>query len=133
VLGAIPAERADQQVLLQRLHLRFREALYRVLLKRLLRDVLGELHESAAALECTKPAAEAFRFHSLPSSRHALTLYTTFPDLAGVPPERLPETRTPPEVLQAHGYESTANEIRTLLRLAAKLSATLDTGAGNHV
>lgn len=57
VLGAIPAERADQQVLLQRLHLRFREALYRVLLKRLLRDVLGEFHESAAALECTKPAA----------------------------------------------------------------------------
>lgn len=56
------------------------------------------------------------------AAHRALTFYTTFPDLAGVSPERLPETRTPAEILQAHGYESTANEIRTLLRLAVKLS-----------
>ena len=51
-----------------------------------------------------------------------LVFYRTFPDLAGVPVGRLPETRTPPEALQSNGYDSTANELRRVLALARDLA-----------
>ncbi len=56
------------------------------------------------------------------AAQYALTFYQTFPDLAGVPVERLPETRTPPDELQSFGYDSTAKELRRLLDLAVELA-----------
>ena len=52
----------------------------------------------------------------------ALTFWQTFPDMAGVPADQLPETRTPPEILQEHGYESTAGALQRLLGLAKALN-----------
>ena len=56
------------------------------------------------------------------TAQYALTFYQTFPDLAGVPPERLPQTKTPPGELQSFGYDSTAKELRRLLGLARELA-----------
>lgn len=53
---------------------------------------------------------------------NSLTFYTVFHDLAGVPEDKLPQTRTPPAILQKSGYEATAKEIQTALALAKKLS-----------
>ena len=55
----------------------------------------------------------------------SLIFYMTFPDLAGVPGDRLPETRTPPEMLQRFGYESAAKDLTRVLTLCKKLSASL--------
>lgn len=52
----------------------------------------------------------------------ALTFWRTFPDLAGVPDEKLPKTRTPPELLKASGYDSMAAELRNLLKCARMLT-----------
>lgn len=51
-----------------------------------------------------------------------LVFWRTFPDLAGVPADRLPETKTPPEILQSLGYDSTAKELRRVLALARDLA-----------
>jgi len=56
------------------------------------------------------------------AAQYALTFYQTFPDLAGVPPERLPQTKTLPGELQPFGYDSTAKELRRLLDLARELA-----------
>jgi hypothetical protein len=53
----------------------------------------------------------------------SLTFWGTFPDLAGVPDEELPRTKTPPELLKASGYDSTAAELRNLLKCARSLTA----------
>lgn len=52
----------------------------------------------------------------------SLTFYTIFPELAGMPINRLPETRTPPEFLQLSGYETTAKQLQNVITLALKLS-----------
>lgn len=52
----------------------------------------------------------------------SLIFYETFPDLAGVPKDRLPKTRTPPEQLQQDGYESTATHLQRTIELCSKLS-----------
>lgn len=56
---------------------------------------------------------------------NSLTFYTTFPDLAGVPKEQLPRTKTPPEQLQQFGCKSTANELRQIMILVKKISETV--------
>jgi hypothetical protein len=55
----------------------------------------------------------------------SLTFYTVFRDLAGVPENQLPQTRTPPEMLQQSGYEATAKDIQTALALVKKLSQSI--------
>ncbi len=52
----------------------------------------------------------------------ALVFWITFPDLAGVPVDKLPESKTPPEVLQSLGYDSTAKEIKRILVLAREIA-----------
>ena len=53
----------------------------------------------------------------------SLVFWRTFPELAGVADDKLPETKTPPEILKAHGYDSTAADVQKLLRYAVQLSA----------
>jgi hypothetical protein len=48
-------------------------------------------------------------------------LLQVFPEFAGVDPADLPSTRTPPALLQAHGYEVAAKEIRRMLECAREL------------
>ncbi len=55
------------------------------------------------------------------SVRSALIFYTTFPEMAGVPEEKLPETKTPPEILKRHGYDTTGKDVENLLRLSSLL------------
>jgi len=55
------------------------------------------------------------------AAQYALTFYQTFPDIAGVPADRLPEGRTSPELLQEFGCETTAKQLRKLLDLARQL------------
>ena len=56
---------------------------------------------------------------------NATTMYTTFPDVAGVAPANLPKTKTPAAELQKYICDSTAEGIRKVLSLAAELSGTL--------
>lgn len=56
----------------------------------------------------------------------ALTFYRTFPDFVGVPPEKLPASRTPPQLLQANGYDMTARELKVILHTVQKLSGLLN-------
>jgi hypothetical protein len=56
------------------------------------------------------------------SLANSLTFYSVFPDLAGVAASQLPETRTPPEILQRHGYESTEKELQRVIKLSKELS-----------
>jgi hypothetical protein len=60
------------------------------------------------------------------SLSNSLTYYTVFPDLMGVPEDKLPQTKTPPEMLQKFGCESTAKEIQKICELAKKLSESVD-------
>lgn len=53
----------------------------------------------------------------------ALIPWRTFPDIMGVPSERLPQSRTPPEDLQSFGCESTAEALRQLMTLAIELDS----------
>lgn len=57
------------------------------------------------------------------TAQEALTFWHVFPDLAGVPDDQLPRTKTPPEVLKADGYDSTAKALRRLIGHAAELTA----------
>lgn len=56
----------------------------------------------------------------------SLTWYSTFPELMGVPADKLPETKSPPEELQQYGCESTAKELQKVLWLAKELSETVE-------
>ncbi|MEW6674207.1 MAG: hypothetical protein AB1427_21135 [Thermodesulfobacteriota bacterium] len=56
----------------------------------------------------------------------SLTYYTAFPDIMGVPVDELPQTRTPPELLQQFGCESTVKELEKICLLAKKLSESVD-------
>ena len=58
---------------------------------------------------------------------YSLTFYSIFPEMAGVPEDELPETRTPPEILQKSFYENTANDIVKILALSKKLSQSVAT------
>jgi hypothetical protein len=58
----------------------------------------------------------------------ALTFWRTFPDLAGVPDVQLPKTKTPPELLKSGGYDSTAEELRKVLKYAQLLTAERNEG-----
>lgn len=53
----------------------------------------------------------------------AQTFWRVFPDVAGVPAEQLPRTKTPPEELQAVWCELTAGDVHRVLELCAQLSA----------
>lgn len=55
------------------------------------------------------------------SIKRALIFWQVFPDLAGVPHDQLPQSNTPPELLQAHGCSSTAQELSRLMTLAIEL------------
>jgi hypothetical protein len=59
------------------------------------------------------------------SLSQSLTFYTIFPDIAGVPIDQLPDTRTPPEQLQRDFCELTATDLRKVLALAKELSETI--------
>lgn len=59
------------------------------------------------------------------SLSNSLTFYTIFHELAGVPDDQLPETRTNPKVLQQSGYESTSIELQRALALAKSLSQSV--------
>jgi hypothetical protein len=61
--------------------------------------------------------------------QEALTFWHVFPDLAGVPDDQLPRTKTPPEILKAHGYDSTADALRRLIRNAAELTPSTKSSA----
>lgn len=54
----------------------------------------------------------------------SLTFYSVFHELAGVSINQLPETKTPPEILQISGYKTTANQLQNVITLALKLSAS---------
>jgi len=56
----------------------------------------------------------------------SLTYYTIFPDIMGVPKDKLPKATTSPEELQQFGCESTANEIQKICILAKNLSESTD-------
>lgn len=60
------------------------------------------------------------------SLANSLTYYCIFPDIMGVPEDKLPKTKTPPEMLQQFGCESTAKEIKKICALAKKLSESTD-------
>jgi len=55
------------------------------------------------------------------ASNQAPFLWQVFPEIAGAAPDDLPETSTPPEVLQASGNKQAANEIRRMLVAARNL------------
>ncbi len=52
----------------------------------------------------------------------ALIYWSVFPDLAGVFGDKIPETSTPPEILQRHGCDSTAGALLRLLDYAKELA-----------
>jgi hypothetical protein len=52
----------------------------------------------------------------------AQTFWRVFPDIAGVPPERLPKTKTPAEELQTSWNNLTARELRKVLNGVKSLS-----------
>ncbi len=54
-----------------------------------------------------------------------LYFYMVFPDLAGVPENELPQTRTPPLVLQQSGCEGTAKDLQRVLALVKTLSQSI--------
>lgn len=56
----------------------------------------------------------------------SLTSYTTFPDIMGVPENELPKTKTPPEMLQQFGCESTSKELQNICDIAKKLSESIE-------
>ena len=56
----------------------------------------------------------------------SLTHYSTFPDIMGVSADKLPKSKTPPELLQHFGCESTAKEVQKICALAKKLSESVD-------
>jgi len=58
------------------------------------------------------------------SVQSALFFWETFPELAGVPDEQLPATKTPPVDLKKHMYDGTTKDIRALLEHARKLVST---------
>ncbi len=60
------------------------------------------------------------------SLSNSLTLYALFPEIMGVPEDHLPQTTTPPKVLQQSAYESTAKEIQRICELAKRISASFD-------
>jgi hypothetical protein len=60
------------------------------------------------------------------SLANSLTYYSIFPDVMGVSGDKLPKTRTPPEILQQLGCESTAKEIQKICALAKSLSESTD-------
>ncbi len=51
--------------------------------------------------------------------------YKIFPELLGVPVDRLPTTTTPPQILQAFGINETANDLARVITLAASLSNSI--------
>ena len=53
----------------------------------------------------------------------AQAFWRIFPDIAGVPVTQLPQTKTPPDELQAAWCELTARDVRKVLELATRLSA----------
>ncbi|NII10129.1 hypothetical protein [Oleiagrimonas sp. C23AA] len=53
----------------------------------------------------------------------AQTFWQVFPDIAGVPADQLPQTKTPPEELQAAWCEITARAVRNVLEAATQLAA----------
>ena len=55
------------------------------------------------------------------SLQQALNFYQVFPDFAGVPDDKLPQSKSPPKQLKAVGYDSTAAELRKLLGYAERL------------
>ena len=59
----------------------------------------------------------------------SLIFYETFPELAGVPKEKLPKTKTPPEQLQQQGYESTVTHLQNIIELCSRLSRTITQNA----
>jgi hypothetical protein len=69
------------------------------------------------------------RYEKLMAAQDALQrariFYWTFPDLAGVPAEELPSTRTPPADLQEHGCRSTAEAVGIFLRVTRELAEVL--------
>ena len=56
---------------------------------------------------------------------HSLMFYATFPDLAGVHKDELPQTHTPPDILQQSGYEATAKDLQRALAIIKILSQPL--------
>jgi hypothetical protein len=55
-----------------------------------------------------------------------MTFYYIFPDLLGVPKDKLPKTKTPPELLQQLGCEETAKDLQRVITLVRKLSQSID-------
>jgi hypothetical protein len=53
---------------------------------------------------------------------NSLTCYSVFPDILGVPEDKLPKTKTPPEELQQFCCEATAKDIRNVCSIVKKLS-----------
>jgi hypothetical protein len=52
----------------------------------------------------------------------AQTFWRVFPDIAGVPVDQLPKTKTPPKELQSAWCEITAGEIRNAIQRATDLA-----------
>jgi hypothetical protein len=57
---------------------------------------------------------------------NSLTFYRIYPDLAGVPKDELPPTRTSPEVLLQSFYEETTEDLQRVLALTKQLSEYID-------
>lgn len=57
------------------------------------------------------------------SLQGARFFWRTFPELAGTRGQELPQTRTPPELLQEQGHDSTARALRNVMGLAGELSS----------
>ena len=54
--------------------------------------------------------------------QRSLTFYQIFPDIAGVPDDKLPKTKTPAIILKKEGYDRTASEIREVINQSKRLS-----------
>lgn len=55
----------------------------------------------------------------------SLIFYTIFPDIAGVPEIELPQTNTPPVLLQQSGCKNTAKEIQKAISLVKEISKSI--------
>jgi len=60
------------------------------------------------------------------SLANSLTSYSVFPDIMGVPEDKLPQTKTPPKMLQQSGCEFTSKELQKICALSKKLSESTD-------
>lgn len=58
------------------------------------------------------------------SIQSALVFWRVFPDLAGVPPERLPGANIPPQGTQSRGYDDTAKQLEEFMVNVIELATT---------